>query len=223
MFPPPLASVSPARLGGEELSEFFSVLAKVSQVSDLICRLMLLGYLWSITTDKGFTSVDKGGYFICQCAQIWLVSALKSTVRWRVPSSCMKSCTQFTSILDQVLFVLFPCICHECGSGGQRVSQSLLAEGFSQFQQHSCLVSPFAPQRASVHQSQSLSVSLSPFGHHKLSVSLGTLILYIYRAAFMDGACGSLPVCGQSVISCTWLSSSDSTCSTEYKARSCTQ
>lgn len=45
MFPPPLASVSPARLGGKELSEFFSVLAEVSQVSDLICRLMLLGYL----------------------------------------------------------------------------------------------------------------------------------------------------------------------------------
>ena len=63
----------------------------------------------------------------------------------------------------------------------------------------------------------------SPFGHHKLSVSLGTLILYIYRAAFMDDAWGSLPVCGQSVISCTWLSSSDSTCSTEYEARSCTQ
>ena len=182
---------------------------------------MLLGYFCSITTDKGFTSVDKGSHFICQCAQIWLVAALESTVRRRVPASCMKSCTQFTSILDQDLLSCSPLSALSVGVAIRGLLRSFWIKGFLGC---SSTIAWSLPLHIKVllFTSPKLWIYPSPFAHRKF-VSLGTLILYIYRAAFMDDTCGSFPVCGQSVPSCTWLSSSESKCRTDYSARSCTQ
>ena len=137
---------------------------------------MLLGYFCSITTDKGFTSVDKGSHFICQCAQIWLVAALESTVRRRVPASCMKSCTQFTSILDQDLLSCSPLSALSVGVAIRGFLRSFWIKGFLGC---SSTIAWFLPLHVKVllFTSPKLWIYPSPFAHRKFVCESGNVDL----------------------------------------------